>query len=562
MSEFFDYAVYKNNLFVDDKNVVRDTSIGRKRKLSLYRTKRRKVEVRDTDNLQSKPNFVRLQKEAKDANVNILDTTSEESDGSVNLNTSINSISDSNNSGSVNADGNTQEGGDQSYLENCLTDLKQSDTLDKVLGVLHQSGQLYDFMNLLELISSERLPTDNIVLLLLFERVKFEMCDTTVGMRYSETTKVFWSIVYRLCKGNGLKFFCGEKNWGQVVRKQCARSKYSPNTSKINFAVPDEKILRDFNKSLPKIIPPGKIESSMKLVSGKTDLVLMGDGKLVTKGLSSSFNGDINLFGHEVGPNLEELKDDLRMKLEFVSKAAINYSDSCDSDKFEILDDLLKVISNMNTSIREYHMSEKKKLRNYELQMVNATVKFPDRAISKCKTNMYTAAMWMKRSMKLNGNICSLMSKLLHNSHLFTSDCEAELTDLQNLRLLHTVQYITGEITAVESPHLVKKYTDVWEDLKLECYLTSQSAYDAIGLNGIKAMRTHYKQFVTQEIACEDRNYAGESIVEIDGIATIATSFMPALLPSCSVLYEEGCRYILGHNKRKLLSCSIAGHIR
>ena len=83
------------NLFADEKDVLRDTSIGHMRKLSLYRTKRRKVEVRDTDNLQSEPNFMRLDKEAKEGNVNILDTTSEESDGSVNLNTSINSNSES-----------------------------------------------------------------------------------------------------------------------------------------------------------------------------------------------------------------------------------------------------------------------------------------------------------------------------------------------------------------------------------------------------------------------------------------------------------------------------------
>ena len=63
----------------------------------------------------------------------------------------------------------------------------------------------------------------------------------TVGMRYCKVMKLFWSIVYRLCKGVGLKFFSGEKNWGQVFCKETEKSEYSPDKSKINFAVPDEK---------------------------------------------------------------------------------------------------------------------------------------------------------------------------------------------------------------------------------------------------------------------------------------------------------------------------------
>ena len=116
--------------------------------------------------------------------------------------------------------------------------------------------------------------------------------------------KLFWSIVYRLCKGVGLKFFGGLKNWGQVISKQCPKSNYDPKISKINFAVPSEKVLRDYSRSLPKIIPPGKIHCTMELLKNKKDIILMGDAKLVTKGLNANFSGEVNLFGHETNPNL------------------------------------------------------------------------------------------------------------------------------------------------------------------------------------------------------------------------------------------------------------------
>ena len=145
------------------------------------------------------------------------------------------------------------------YKEEALRKLRETNLLDDLIELLSESGQLNDFMDLLEHLRNKSIPCTNIVFVLLLERACFQSCRNTVGMRYSELTKKFWSIVYRLCKGVGLKFFSGEKNWGQVVAKKSRKSRYRPQESKINFAVPDEKILRDYNKVLPKVIPPGKI---------------------------------------------------------------------------------------------------------------------------------------------------------------------------------------------------------------------------------------------------------------------------------------------------------------
>ena len=61
-------------------------------------------------------------------------------------------------------------------------------------------------MNLIRLLECGKLPADNIVVQLLFDRARFQTCGNTVAMRYRDVTKTFWSIVYRLCKGSGLKF--------------------------------------------------------------------------------------------------------------------------------------------------------------------------------------------------------------------------------------------------------------------------------------------------------------------------------------------------------------------
>ena len=188
---------------------------------------------------------------------------------------------------------------------------------------------------------------DKIVLQLLFDRVQFQTCGNMVSMRYRDVTKTFWLIVYRLCKGSSLKFFGGEKNWGHVVMKHSLKSKYLPDLSKVNFAVPDEKILRDMKKVLPKIIPPGKIRKISDIIAIKKDLILMTDGKLVTKRLRNEISGDVDLFGHATEPNISELKKFLEKQLDFICNVVENFPDSTTEDKFSAIMELVEMVIQM-----------------------------------------------------------------------------------------------------------------------------------------------------------------------------------------------------------------------
>ena len=42
----------------------------------------------------------------------------------------------------------------------------------------------------------------------------------------------------------------------------------------------------------------------------------MADSKMVTKGLQSNFCGDMDLFGHEILPNLTDLQEKINTKME------------------------------------------------------------------------------------------------------------------------------------------------------------------------------------------------------------------------------------------------------
>ena len=438
---------------------------------------------------------------------------------------------------------------DENFREKCLKELKDTEVLTHLVAKLDESKHLQDFMALIRYLANGTIPMDNIVFILMLERTRFQSCTNTIAMQYSKITKLFWSIVYRVCKGCGLKFFSGEKNWGHVVSKTSEKSKYSPEKSIINFAMPSEHVLRNIDRKLPKIIPPGKIEKCLNLLRNEKGIVLMADGKLVTKELKENFLGDVNLFGNETNPNLSDLRDDIERNLEFVSKCVVNFKISDELDKYNLIRDLTNIIMKLSGKIRKFVSSEQKRLRTYT-KSVFSEQKF-QKVISSCKTNIYTSAIWIKKSLQLNVKLLNLMSTMQNNNHIFSSSTQKHLSEYYNIRLLHTTDYVMSKIDPVDYPHLIKDGSEMYLDLRKQSLLTCDTVYNALGLFTSKAMKVHFRQYI-QELD-DPYNDASERYC---GISTLINIIMPSQLPSCAVLYEEGCRFLDGKVHKKLLCSS------
>ena len=358
----------------DNRKVLRQTSIGRKRKLSNYgsrkdRSIKKKHRVINQHNTAYRQNYKKIRAASsgsEDVNITDSDVSSSEFED-LNISDEIGADGiqiGTDDMSSVNVETNpTVEGGN--FRDNSLDRLRNSDLLSKVVDILYESGQLNDFMHLLDYLSDGSFPCTNIVFVLLMERIRFQSCSNTIGIRYCGLTKKFWTIVYRLCKGVGLKFFSGEKNWGQVVNKSTSKSKYASINSKINFAVPDEKVIWNFNRVLPKVIPPGKIENGLNLLNNKKDIIIMGDGKMVMKGLKTNFEGDISLFGHEKEPNLNDLKNEIDNKLDYVSRCVKCFPNITVHDKYETLLDMITMLTDVIRRVKNFHKTEEKKLNTY-----------------------------------------------------------------------------------------------------------------------------------------------------------------------------------------------------
>ena len=451
------------------RKVLVQTSVGHKRKLSTYRSRNdiylKKHKVINQKNSGFNQNYTKITMALEGKEVDILGVSSDSEEETVNDESMdikgfdhLPSEIMEDNSEIVH---NISEEF-KTFKEKAMDKLLNTNLLKDLVNLLSDSGQLRDFPDLLEHIREKSIPCTNIAFVLLLERAHFQSCMNTVGMRYSELTKKFWSIVYRLCKGIGLKFFSREKNWGQVVTKKSRKSRYHPADSKINFTVPDEKVLRDYNKILPKVIPPGKIYKWLNLLSGKKDIIMMGDSKLVAKGLKMNFEGDINLFGHETNPNLDKLIFELKSKLEFVAKSSLNFLKSNDHDKLAILQDLGNVITDLISRVEVFQKSESKKLQSYINCQQRNNNNFPEKAISSCKTNMYTASLWVKKALRINMNLFQMASSIHGNSHTFRSCQVIESKEISNLRQLHDADYVISNVSPLDHSHLFKRYSYVW----------------------------------------------------------------------------------------------------
>ena len=101
----------------------------------------------------------------------------------------------------------------------------------------------------------------------------------------------------------------------------------NPKESKINFAVPNERYLRDTDKKMGKIIPPGTILKSFELLQNKNNVMILRDIKRISWGLGKNKSGDVNLWGFEDPPTLQDLNDQTNRELFFVNEMMNNFND-------------------------------------------------------------------------------------------------------------------------------------------------------------------------------------------------------------------------------------------
>ena len=95
-----------------------------------------------------------------------------------------------------------------------------------------------------------------------------------------------------------------------------------------------------------------------------------------------------------------------------------------------------------------------------------------------------------------------------------------------------------------------------------ESLVTDECISDCLGLKGSKKLDKYVRNYLRDEGELEIMDICSKSQYELDGLVTIACKFMPSLLPTCAVMYKEGCSFISGNMYGKFLAASPLAVIR
>ena len=138
----------------------------------------------------------------------------------------------------------------------------------------------------------------NIAFLLFLDIVRwYSLDDATTSMRYMEEVKEFWRTGLRLFHGRLLRFMGGPKNKGQILHNEASPGLQKHNEAKVNFIVPDRRVLVD-DKKIVESSNPGILYDVIETVS-LSDPDQLNTFKICVNGkkINPCSTGEINLWG-------------------------------------------------------------------------------------------------------------------------------------------------------------------------------------------------------------------------------------------------------------------------
>ena len=133
-------------------------------------------------------------------------------------------------------------------------------------------------------------------------------------MRYCEEMKEFWRTGLRLFHGRFLRFMGGPKNKGQILHNETSPGLQKPEEAKVNFIVPDRRVLVDDRKTVENSNPGILYDIIEMVILSDPDQLhtfkICADGKKI----NPCSTGEINLWGYEDSPHSVKGKLDTTLK--------------------------------------------------------------------------------------------------------------------------------------------------------------------------------------------------------------------------------------------------------
>jgi hypothetical protein len=428
-----------------------------------------------------------------------------------------------------------------------------------VIESMRAEGYDKEFLKFFQLVSKNKFPMKNIALQLWLEVVKWFASDSTTEMRYSENTKKFWKLGYRLFGGQFVYFMSGSKNRNSVLTGQAERGIYSPTTSEINFAVPGKDILTsytpydistDSNGRQPGIFTD--MLESLAASNSNASYCLTFDGKKLKRGLKET-SGDVDLLGFEQDLSLSERKCILEERKMPVNRLLCKFSEMNTVDNIctELTDDERKEISDTLSS--QYKIvslnicasRDLKKKKEYAKEKLIEKGGKDDwkngkfvYAISATIAFIYDIDTFIRESMALINELLIFISSLRKSPNVVTK------TDIDLHKSEHYCETDIKQQSENPTTRQIKQRSEQWFDRRKQVKITGSSMYNALGLDGLNSQKEHFDVKVVglpekeRSTKCSSAMLHGTEN-EINAAATMVGKVLPMMCPGLK-MYEEG----------------------
>ena len=455
------------------------------------------------------------------------------------------------------------------------------DLIPSVTKALAVEGHDKDMLDFFKLVRDSNFPLKNISFQLWLEVVKWFSCGSTTEMRYSDSTKKFWKLGYRLFGGQFIYFMSGYKNRITVVMEDTEKGIYPPSQSDINFAVPSKDVLTTFS--------PYGLDASSEVGLGRrpgllTDMIetlaespsensycLTFDGKKLKRGLTKS-SGDVDLLGFEPGLSLSERKKQATDVKKPIQDLIKNLSDKDESQNMgtdltetereelaEILTTHMKIVSLNILNAREFRKKKeyaKEKLieRSGGSDWKNGKYVL---AISSMIAYIHDIDEFLKESLMIVDELNKCVCCLKQSSKVISQD---------EMNLVKSDDYREIELSENPGTRNIKQRSSEWFNLRSKAQITGSTVYAALGLDGLAKQKEHFDvkigglhEKAKPENVKSAMAYGTEN--EINAAATVLGKVIPMLCPG-QKMYEEGCIEIDSKNAKSFMIVSPDGSVR
>ena len=391
---------------------------------------------------------------------------------------------------------------------------KKNGILEKFANVLNEHEQVDKFVKSITSITEGKLKPTNLAWKSFLDTGTMFSLNTTTSMNYDPEWLEFCQVIYHMFGSGVINALRGRRHFSQVTANKSKKNLYNPVDGEFNFAIPSIPTLKKLDIGYPTEIPVGFVKQSLKLASEKS--------KKGAKG-AKAINIDVdNMCIHTHYHNIRRVMHNSSMHIKRLCGRI--------TGAFYLRKKLVKKCG--NNSERQYKHR---------------------RRMSSLNQNTAECESIIRRLLEVNLKCSEIMASINNNTDVHICGRARHVSLIEhanNFQLLppEIVKY-TLDLTNENNIQYIKQRTEELFALRKQARVTGSTLNNALGLDTLQKQKQHHYIHIrgrepapVPEDLQKKFDYGTKN--EVNGVATLISTVVPAYLPVCFAYYKVGPSFV------------------